>query len=101
MNAPPFIALTFLISLSACMPLGEEAPMGKRASSVGVDLSKPRIINTTDLGADPDDEQSLVRQLVMANEYDLEGLIVSTGCWKKKQESTAMLDVIVDAYNEA
>ena len=44
---------------------------------------KPRVINTTDLGADPDDEQSMVRQLVCANEFDIEGLIVSTGCWKK------------------
>lgn len=60
--------------------------MDKIAASFAADLSKPRIINTTDLGADPDDEQSLVRQLVMADEYDLEGLIVSTGCWKKQQE---------------
>lgn len=62
------------------------------------DITRPRIINTTDLGADPDDEQSLVRQFVMANEYDIEGLIVSTGCWKKSQSSTEMLDKIVDAY---
>jgi len=62
---------------------------------------KPRVINTTDLGADPDDKQSLVRQLVMANEYDLEGLIVSTGCWKKMQDSTIMLDRIIDAYEQS
>jgi hypothetical protein len=61
---------------------------------------KPRIINTTDLGADPDDEQSMVRQLVCANEFDIEGLIVSTGCWKKTQSNTQMLDKILDAYTE-
>ncbi len=61
---------------------------------------KPRIINTTDLGADPDDEQSMVRQLVCANEFELEGLIVSTGCWKKTQSNTDMLDKIVDAYEQ-
>ncbi len=59
---------------------------------------KPRVINTTDLGADPDDEQSMVRQLVSANEFDIEGLIVSTGCWKKSQSNTDMLDKLVDAY---
>lgn len=59
---------------------------------------KPRVINTTDLGADPDDEQSMVRQLVCANELDLEGLIVATGCWKKSQSNTDMLDKLVDAY---
>lgn len=61
---------------------------------------KPRIIVTTDLGADPDDEQSLVRLLVSANEFDIEGLIVSTGCWKKNQSDTDMLDKIVDAYGK-
>lgn len=61
---------------------------------------RPRIINTTDLGADPDDEQSLVRFLACANEYDVEGLIVATGCWKKSQNDTSMLDKIVDAYGE-
>ena len=59
---------------------------------------QPRIINTTDLGADPDDEQSMVRQLVCANEFDIEGLIVATGCWKKSQSNTLMLDKIVNAY---
>jgi len=44
---------------------------------------RPRIINTTDLGADPDDERSMVRQLVTANEFDIEGPIVATGRWKK------------------
>ncbi len=62
---------------------------------------KPRVINTTDLGADPDDEQSMVRQLVSSNEFDIEGLIVSTGCWKKSQSNTDMLDKILDAYAEA
>jgi len=61
---------------------------------------KPRIINTTDLGADPDDQQSMVRQLVSSNEFDIEGLIVATGCWKKSQSNTAMLDKIVDAYGK-
>ncbi len=59
---------------------------------------KPRIITTTDLGADPDDEQSMVRLLVCANEFDIEGLVVSSGCWKKFQRDTAMLDELVDAY---
>ena len=65
------------------------------------DTHKPRIINTTDLGADPDDEQSLVRLFVCANEFDIEGLVVSTSCWKKSQSDTKMLDKIVDAYGKA
>lgn len=61
---------------------------------------KPRVIITTDLGADPDDLQSLVHFLVCANEFDTEGLIVSTSCWKKSQTSTGMLDPILNAYGQ-
>jgi hypothetical protein len=70
-------------------------------SSMGAGMViKPRLINATDLGADPDDQQSLVHQLVTANEFELEGLIVATSCWKKSQSSTRMLDTIIDAYGE-
>lgn len=79
--------LLLLMVLSSITAMAQEAPS-----------HKPRVINTTDLGADPDDEQSMVRQLVCANEFDLEGLIVATGCWKKTQSNTDMLDKIVDAY---
>ncbi len=61
---------------------------------------KPRVIHTTDLGADPDDKQSLIRQFVSANEFDIEGLIVSTGCWRKTQKDTAMLDALVEGYGK-
>ena len=63
--------------------------------------AKPRIINTTDMGADPDDQQSMVRQLVMANEYDIEGLITSTGCWRKSQSNTNYVSTILNAYAQA
>lgn len=39
--------------------------------------TKPRLIVTTDIGGDPDDQQSLVRLLLYSNEIDLEGLIAS------------------------
>ena len=35
---------------------------------------RPRVIIETDAGGDPDDEQSLVRLLVYANEFDIEGM---------------------------
>lgn len=93
--------LSFGVILTACEVSPTSADLAIDEQTAPIDLTRPRIINTTDLGADPDDEQSLVRQLVMANEYDLEGLIVSTGCWKKSQTSTEMLDKIVDAYADA
>ncbi|MBN2263732.1 MAG: DUF1593 domain-containing protein, partial [Prolixibacteraceae bacterium] len=62
--------------------------------------SKPRIINMTDLGADPDDIQSMVRFLVQSNEFETEGLIVTTGCWKKSQSNINMLTNILNAYGQ-
>lgn len=61
---------------------------------------KPRIINMTDLGADPDDEQSMVRFLVQSNEFDVEGLIVTTSCWKKSQTSISRLNKLLVAYGQ-
>src|SRR6267142_989628 len=36
-----------------------------------------RLIIETDAGGDPDDEQSLVRFLLYANEWDIEGIIAN------------------------
>jgi hypothetical protein len=51
---------------------------------LGLALSAPvhaaerlRLIIETDAGGDPDDEQSLVRLLVYANEFDIEGIIAN------------------------
>ncbi|HYP15865.1 MAG TPA: DUF1593 domain-containing protein [Opitutus sp.] len=38
----------------------------------------------TDIANEPDDEESLVRFLVYANEFDVEGLIATTSTWLKK-----------------
>ena len=92
------IPLVLTVCVSVASPGLAAAP--EQAAAQPAVSWKPRIINTTDLGADPDDEQSLVRQLVCANEFDIEGLIVSTGCWKKQQHDTRMLDRIIDAYAE-
>ena len=36
-------------------------------------LTKPRVIVLTDITNEPDDEQSMVRFLCYANEFDVEG----------------------------
>ncbi len=37
--------------------------------------NRPRLLVLTDIGGDPDDEQSLVRLLVFSNEFDIVGII--------------------------
>ena len=63
----------------------EKEPDMSKIMKIAV-YEKPRVINITDLLADPDDEQSLVRMFVSSNMVDLEGIIVSTSCWRKKQD---------------
>jgi len=40
---------------------------------------RPRLVVLTDIGADPDDQQSLIRLMIYSNEFQLEALI-ATGC---------------------
>src|SRR6516164_7424157 len=56
-----------LLMLSATSATGEEPQANARA--------RLRVLIETDAGGDPDDEQSLVRFLLYANEWDVEGII--------------------------
>ncbi len=62
----------------------------------------PRLVVLTDIGGDPDDQQSLIRLLVHANEFDIEGLIASaSGTPNELTEKVTRPDLIrqqVDAY---
>jgi len=100
---PNFIGFTICLAVCVSLMAWTGPATAQPAAAPPGDGSishKPRIIVTTDLGADPDDIQSLVRLLVSVNEFDIEGLIVSTGCWRKNQHNTDMLDKIVAAYGQ-
>jgi hypothetical protein len=47
------------------------------SSAAAVD--RPRLLVLTDIGGDPDDQQSMIRLMVHANEFEIEGLIASAG----------------------
>jgi len=53
------------------------ASFGSMRGAVGKDAGRLRVIIETDAGGDPDDEQSLVRFLLYANEWDVEGIIAN------------------------
>ncbi len=64
--------------------------------------TRPRLLITTDIGGDPDDQQSLVRLLTYANEFEIEGLIASAsgtpGELKKKVVQPQLIRRVVEAY---
>jgi hypothetical protein len=61
---------------------------------------KPRLIVLTDISNEPDDEESLVRLLVYANEYDLEGLIATTSVWLRDKIRPDLIRRGVEAYGQ-
>lgn len=63
-----------------------------------VSFVKPRILVTTDITNEPDDQESLIRLLAYANDYDIEGLIGSTGVWKVSDPATFVIHDCIDAY---
>jgi hypothetical protein len=65
---------------------------------------RPRLAVLTDIGGDPDDQQSLIRLMVYTNEFDLELLIASAsgtpGELKQSITQPQLIRQIVDAYGE-
>jgi quinoprotein glucose dehydrogenase len=65
---------------------------------------KPRLAVLTDIGGDPDDQQSLVRLMIYANEFELEALIASAsgtpGELKEAVTKPHLIREIVEAYGQ-
>lgn len=68
------------------------------------DESRPRLIVMTDIGGDPDDQQSLIRLMVYANEFRIEGLIATAsgtpGELKVAQTRVDLIREIIAAYGK-
>lgn len=63
---------------------------------------KPRLIVLTDIGGDPDDQQSMIRLMTFSNEFEIEGLIASAsgtpGELKRAAVRPDLIREIVSAY---
>lgn len=60
--------------------------------------SKPRLVVMTDIGGDPDDRQSLVRFLLYACDFEVEGLCTGFGHGHYQQTRPDLIHEAVDAY---
>ncbi len=79
---------------TACVLLG----VSSLPATSSEPLVRSRLVITTDLSNEPDDEESLVRFLVYANEFDVEGLIASTSTHLKEGTREDLLHHGIDAY---
>ncbi len=62
--------------------------------------AKARIVVMTDIGGDPDDQQSLVRFLLYACDFEVEGLCTGFGWGHEKDTRPDLIRKAVDAYGQ-
>ena len=67
-------------------------------SAAAAVTDKARLVVLTDLANEPDDEESLVRLLAYANEFDFEGLVATTSCHLRENPREDILRHTIEAY---
>jgi len=88
MNAAPLLPLLLgALSLSS-------------ATASSASLEKPRLFVLTDIGADPDDTQSLVRLLTYSNEIDIEGMSATTSLPQRTRVHPELIHEVLEAYGK-
>ena len=62
--------------------------------------AKRRVVILTDIENEPDDAQSLVRFLIYANHFDVEGLVATTSIHQQTKTAAWRIKEIVEAYGQ-
>ena len=61
---------------------------------------KLRVLVLTDIEADPDDTQSMIRFLLYSNQWDVEGLVATTSIHQKVRVAPESIIKVLDAYKK-
>lgn len=69
-------------------------------SPLAQNANKHRMIVLTDIEADPDDSQTLVRLLLYSNQIDIEGLIATTSVHQKARVAPETIRKIINGYDK-
>ena len=88
----------FIVVLGAGL-LAQAGSADSRAARVDPYAEKQRVIVMTDIANEPDDQMSMVRFLVYANQFDVEGLIATSSTWMKNKVRPDVIRMLVDAYD--
>ena len=72
--------------------------MTKKEIGIIDPLVKPRLLVLSDIGNEPDDQQSLVRLVTYLNVLDLEGLIPTTSMWLPRKINPHLMERVIKAY---
>src|SRR5688572_26411090 len=75
-HGPMTIPITVFVAFSIIAPMAAAAAADHPAPAAAVP-DRPRLLVLTDIGGDPDDQQSMIRLMLYTNEFEIEGLIAS------------------------
>lgn len=78
------LSVLFLVDIAWCQP----------------PQKKPNVIVLTDIEADPDDTQSLIRFLLYSNQWNVEGLIATTSIHQKTYVAPESIAGVLEAYKQ-
>src|SRR5262245_49882781 len=77
-------------------------PLADTSRAADDPSARPRLLVLTDIGGDPDDQQSLIRLMLYSNELEIEGLIATAagipGELKEDIVRPELIREIVEAY---
>src|SRR3982750_2464012 len=62
--------------------------------------TKARLVVLTDIEADPDDTESLVRLLLYSNELDIEGIVATTSIHMRGEIHPDSVVAVIDKYSQ-
>jgi hypothetical protein len=66
----------------------------------GQSVQKHRLLVLTDIEADPDDAQTLIRLLLYSNQIDIEGIVATTSVHQKARVAPESVRAILQAYEK-
>ena len=68
--------------------------------ALAAETARQRVLVLTDISNEPDDEESMVRFLVYANEYDIEGLVATTSTHLRTRTREDLIRRQLEAYGQ-
>ncbi|HTV00627.1 MAG TPA: nucleoside hydrolase-like domain-containing protein [Luteitalea sp.] len=102
-RGPAAVCLAIVTATSSAafaQPPRQPQPVPPLAARVDPHVERVRMVILTDIANEPDDQMSLVRFLVYANHFDVEGLIATTSTWLRDKVRPDVLKEVLGAYTQ-
>src|SRR5512132_3717098 len=91
-------AFAFRISVFTIIALASLNAVASDTSPASKELKPQRMIVLTDIGAEVDDTESMVRLLLYSDVIDIQGLVATTSTWKRTSVSPELIEDVIAAY---